>query len=380
MPTIFQSPHLKRLLHKLARRIEQGKPLGTGRVTLSSSTPGERSAADDLLGRRATQGSQLSIDLAILCASLRTDAAGLHKIVEQTIGHPLTDLRAARETATVTWDALFQEFPGHDPGTVKRLSSSDPTTARTLLSHAKKITTGKPYNNLLLATLAANTTGDSHALDRGRPLGTLLVAQLSTAPRTPANRRKAWADIGVIVDDLSAPVLCLNLRAAPGSALAPWINWHADHHEPLYLPWRQLHRFEPHAATKNVFICENPAIVSEAATHPTAPLICLNGQPTTTAHALLQKLVPAQIHVHADFDWPGLRIADQILRHHPTARPWRMTPADYQRCTASVPLKENPFHASWAEQLTATMQTRALAAYEEDQVETLLRDLKSYRH
>ena len=71
----------------------------------------------------------------------------------------------------------------------------------------------EPHDNLFLATLAARLTGDSHALDRGKPLSNL-VLRASGNP----DRRTAWSDLGVVIDDLSAPALCLNLPAAK----LPW--------------------------------------------------------------------------------------------------------------------------------------------------------------
>jgi len=83
---------------------------------------------------------------------------------------------------------------------------------------------------LRLAVLAAEVTGDSHGLDRGKPAGTLAVHALSwlseqTFPRDALDWRRTWSEAGVACDDLSCDVLVLNL---PG---------HAD--QPLRLTLRQ---------------------------------------------------------------------------------------------------------------------------------------------
>ena len=70
-----------------------------------------------------------------------------------------------------------------------------------------------------LAELAAAAVGDSHALDAGAAVGTLVLRALAhlvgaPAPNDPEERRAIWASHGVLVDELSAPVLVLNLPAS----------------------------------------------------------------------------------------------------------------------------------------------------------------------
>jgi hypothetical protein len=52
----------------------------------------------------------------------------------------------------------------------------------------------------------------------------------------------------VITDDLSAPVLVFNLRAAADSGLEQVLDLHRQHGEPVFLTYRQLQHgpsFEP---------------------------------------------------------------------------------------------------------------------------------------
>ncbi len=59
---------------------------------------------------------------------------------------------------------------------------------------------------------------------------------------------------------------------------------------------------------KEVFVCENPAIVSEAANRlevNSRPLICLNGMPASTARTMLDLLATAGITIHLRADSTG---------------------------------------------------------------------------
>ncbi len=396
---MFRRPELAWLIERLAARLRQGKPLDCGAVTLREAGPDERRAVDDLLGRRSTRGRQLTVDLARLCERIHADAKRLEAIVAAVHG-PVENLRAAREAAAAAWEAVhsrWRERLADHPaatrwfeglvsgGLLKRLASGEPGMAGSLLDQAWRILSGIPHDEILLANLAARITGDSHALDRGRPLSTLCLRALAEiagidGTAGAGRRREAWAAAGVVVDDLSAPVLCLNLRAAAGNDLAPVLDWHLARGEPFYLPWRQVRRFAPDSAMAAVYVCENPALVSEAANRLGAqsqPLVCLNGIPGTPARFLLRRLLEhgVVLHLRADFDWTGLRIIDRLRRPGLT-RLWRMTAVDYHACRPIQPLTGAPVTPSWGAELAAAMRASGLAAYEEELTDRLLADLQ----
>ena len=130
---------------------------------------------------------------------------------------------------------------------------------------------------------------------------------------------------------------------------------------------------------RTVFICENPSIVSAAAREIGTlcrPLVCTNGQPTSTVHLLLSQLriAGADLLCHADFDWAGLRIVDQLVREH-RAIPWRMSVEDYRATPGTVPLDPKPFTASWSPDLSNALRTHGHAVFEEQLVRFLLNDL-----
>ena len=390
------------LVGRLVVRIERGRPLDAGTLVLADATPEQRRAVDDVLGRRSTTGGSLRVDLRRLCAVLHADAEGLRAVVVALRG-PVHDLRARRDANAAAWDALFLEWEervGSDEmlspwmdslrrsGLLKRLAGGNVALAGQLCGQAHEILAGAPHGDVLLATLAARVTGDSHALDRGRPLATLCLRAVAEATGIDGGvsagaRREAWARLGVCLDDLSAPVLCLNLRPAPGCACAGWIDWHVARGEPFYLTWRQVREFLPDRGMDAVHVCENPAVVSEAANRLGAdcrPLVCFNGVPGSPAQRLLARMAEAGIcrHLRADFDWTGLRIVDGVF-DSARDRLWRMTADDYHACRASQPLTGVPTHPAWARDLSAAMMTAGLAGYEEDIIERLLLDLSVRR-
>src|SRR5438132_2262888 len=63
-------PRLARLVALLRRRLELGTAL-TGSITLTDASASERTASDELLGRRPTSGATLTINLDALTDMLR---------------------------------------------------------------------------------------------------------------------------------------------------------------------------------------------------------------------------------------------------------------------------------------------------------------------
>ena len=398
--SLLGSPGLSWLVERLVARLERGQALDRGSVSLADASPDQRRAIDDLLGRRSTTGKRLQIDLSQLCESMHTDADGLRALVVALRG-PVHDLRARRDAETTAWNALFAPWDERlsadgklsawlhglrRSGLLKRLAGGDVGQAGHLLDHAHAVLTAAPHDDILLATLAVRVTGDSHALDRGHPVATLCLKAIEETAGLDGGasaeaRRDAWASLGVCLDDLSAPVLCLNLRPAPGSPSAGWIDWHVVRGEPFYLTWRQVQVFEPDPAMPSVHVCENPAVVSEAANRLAArcrPLVCLNGMPSSPVKRLLKRVGVAGIPLllRADFDWAGLRIVDGLF-DPARCRLWRMTPDDYHACQASQALTGIPIHPPWAKDLSAAMETSGSAGYEEDILDRLLHDLSA---
>jgi uncharacterized protein (TIGR02679 family) len=402
--TLLGRPELEGLLGRLERRLRLGQPL-TGIITLADPDPPERSAIDQLMGRPPSSGETLSVNLDQLERTLREAGLcdDLPEAVEAIIGQTPNE-RAQRLAVAAQWEALFaslraalEPLPQYLPwldklaaaGQLKRLSRSEPAIARVLVEQAIAVLSQLPQPLMPLPELAAKITGDSHALDAGQPLSSLclgaICADLGLArPATAQERRRTWEAVGVALDELSAPVLALNLRFEGESPLARFLNAMADIAEPCYLTLRQLRgsagAIAPVVAGADVFICENPAIVA-AATHRlgrrSAPLVCISGQPASAARLLLTRLseAGARLRYHGDFDWPGLHIANLLHRRHNVSA-WRMSVADYTAAARpGTPLRGRPVEADWDANLANAMRKRGVAVLEESVVDQLLADL-----
>jgi uncharacterized protein (TIGR02679 family) len=401
----FEQPGLGWILDRLVDRMSRGRPL-SGAIVNSKSTAEERRALDDLLGRPSTRGNRLTLDLAELEQTLQS--AGIaDRLEDAVVGSrgPVPNQREQFERHRSEWSQLFEAIRARTDGnpalvgwvnalardgTLKRLSHGDSGIATIFMESALRVVMRDAREEILLANLAAECAGDSHALDRGQPIATLCLRAFASlygvdGQGGPEPRRKAWMAAGVIIDDLSAPVLVFNLRAAADSALEQVLQLNRQQVEPAFLTYRQLQlgRFsaplEP--AMRVVFICENPSIVSAAAREigsTCRPIICTNGQPASAAKLLLSQLrqAGAELYCHADFDWAGLRIIDQLLREF-AAIPWRMGVEAYASVEGAFPIDPQPLNTNWAPDLAATLRARGTAVFEEQVVRSLLNDLSS---
>jgi uncharacterized protein (TIGR02679 family) len=367
------------------------------------ATDAERAALDSLTGR-VSRGRSLRVDLKALEATLREAGvcSDLRTAVEALDG-PLEDLRALRAAEQSEWRRVFERARTRLPpeprlggwldeleatGLLKRAACGDAEEAEALLESACIVLHRLPAAAVPLAELAALTTGDTHALDVGETLSALLLRAIACLanidpPDDAESRREAWAAVGVLCDELSAPVLVLNLRGGADSVTDRALEIHAEAGEPYRVSTRQLLQapFALPVRGARVFICENPTIVAIAAARlgpRSAVLVCTEGTPKTAFVSLAKRLVEsgATLHYHGDFDWPGIQIANMVMRRF-GAEPWRLGPEEYLRAAPGPMLEGTPVAASWSKDLTIAMRERGRAVHEEQVVSELLLDLSA---
>ncbi len=393
-----------RLRASLRRRLELGRPLH-GSLTLGSATPDERHALDTLLGRSATRGSSLRVDLDALAETLAVAGicGSLHEAIEALDG-PVSARRNEQQRILQAWFAVrtdaikaFAEWPVVTTwleklfvlGTLKRLVAG-PTEGASLLTEVSRLLAALPARGEPLAALAVRLYGDAHALDPGPPLATLAVRAAAKLGGVRAfsddaeGRREAWASVGVLCDELSTPALILNLPAANDTPIARLLRTARADAEPIHLSLRHLLLWplssDPALARQRIFVCENPTIVALAARKlgaRSAPLVCVNGQFATPAKTLLSQLAAAgaKLHYHGDFDGGGLAIARRVIDDH-GAVPWRFCAADYLAAPKGKPLSSESIPASpWDPALSEALRREARAVHEEAVAEDLLNDL-----
>ena len=394
---VLGAPDLAWLVERLRRRLELGRPL-YGPLTYAAASPEERAALERLLGRMPRHAGSVTVRPRELEELLQGAgvAASLRAAVEE-LGGPVSDRAAAAAATSRGWDAVFARAGSRLPsalqpwldgvratGLLRRLAVT-PDAGGQLLDEVCAVVGRLPAAGVPLAELAAGVTGHAHGLDADRPLGTLAVRAAASLGRiefadTAEGRRDAWAAVGVLTDELSAPVLVLGLRAGGASLTGRVLDDHADAGEPLRLTTRMLVRHPPtFSGVGVVSVCENPSVVAAAADRlgaGCAPLVCLDGQRKTAARVLLRQLtaVGARLRYHGDFDWGGVRIANVVVRDH-GAQPWRFGAADYRMTVGGTPLHGRPVAALWDEDLAPAMQSAGRAVHEELVIDTLVADL-----
>ncbi|SFO32158.1 TIGR02679 family protein [Variovorax sp. PDC80] len=403
---VLGGEHLAALRQRLRGHFERADPdAPPTSLRLTGLIGEEREALALLVGRppRTAKSMQIDtgeIDAALLRAGI---AASLREALEQLDG-PIVHLATEQTALRAAWASVVAAarhpalaaclLKPTVQGLLKRLSRQDTSVALQLLADADAVLRHLPASGMARARLAAETLGDAHALDAGRPTATLvLTAWRQLADEPPAadeesnddsqsgeRVRDVWARAGVLVNELARPALFLNLPLhSVGIAWPPG--------EPGYLSLRRLLRAPPAwaVAGRTVFVCENPNVVAIAADvlgRDCAPLICTDGMPAAAQRTLMAQLVSAgaQLRYHGDFDWSGLHIANHVFRVH-GASPWRFHSMDYESATAEAShargrLPTVPVEASWDPELAPAMRHRGLTVAEEAVIDLLLQDLR----
>lgn len=413
---------------RLRRHFERAVP-GTqpGVLRLGSLSAAEREALAQLTGRPPRDAKSMAIDLALLDAKLRDAgiAASLRAALERIDG-PIAHLAAVRAAAQASWSAVvancthpaLAEYLRRPTalGLLKRLARQDAAAAAPLLDAAAAVLRRLPASGMARAQLAAETLGNAHALDNGQAIATLVLAARRQIEKglpgadIPADRldddrdedredrpddrpddtpdnppeertRDVWARAGVLVNELARPALLLNLPVQAGEGHVCMAG------EPAYLSLRRLLRTPPRwaVAGQTIFVCENPNLLAIAADRlgsDCAPLACTEGMPAAAQRTLLSQLAQAgaRLRYHGDFDWPGLRIANHVMRIW-GAQAWRYSALDYEAAALGASHSRRDLAvahvaASWDSALAPAMRHHGLAIAEEAVAVSLLEDLR----
>jgi len=398
---------------QLRNRFERAKPgAPPTSVRLNKLTREAHVALCQVTGRRSPMARSITLDVTELDTLLQQAglADSLCDALEQLDG-PIVAQARMRQALQEQWGelvasaqagGLLRTWLDGAPDALSRLKrlGRTPERAAQLLSAADAVLRQLPAQGQPRSQLAANVLGDAHALDTGRPVASLVLMawrynernrpidgadDTESEPIDPAateeRQRDIWARAGILVNELARPALLLNLPVMQ-PAQAHW-----QRGEPAYLSLRQLLRAPPlwAVAGQSVFVCENPNFLAIAADRlgiHCPPLVCTDGMPSAAQRTLLAQLQKsgARLHYHGDFDWPGIGIANFVIRTWQAA-PWRLTASDYETAArasfhARHSLGAISVAATWDMLLTPTMQEHGIAIAEEAVADTLLADLR----
>ncbi|MDR0209871.1 MAG: TIGR02679 family protein [Pseudomonas putida] len=408
---LLGEPTLAALRQRLRRRFELSDEEETlPSIQLNNLNPVEYSALCQLTGRPSRIARSITLDITDLDARLRAAglANSLQDALEQLDG-PIVAKTRLRKTLSEQWSTLTTSASAESSPILrawlqnratsmpllKRLGR-DPARAQQLLVETDIVLRRLPVEGLPRSQLAAETLGDAHALDTGRPVATLVLSAWRLHERTGDSQedetaaeigdgteervREVWSRAGVLVNELARPALFLNLQVVPDTPRT-WLPG-----EPAYLSLRQLVRkpYSWQVEGRNVYVCENPnivAIVADRLGAHSAPLVCTDGMPAAAQRILLDQLAAAgaHLHYHGDYDWPGIAIGNYVMRTW-QAVPWRFGCRDYLEAVMVAPTRPrdlalNRVEALWDNALHIAMDTQGLAIPEEAVASNLLDDL-----
>jgi uncharacterized protein (TIGR02679 family) len=407
---VLAGPGYRRLWERCRAVLERSGPAALDRssVSLAEPTDTELAAVSALLGRQRRAGRRLVVALADADRALRSSGLGVGLVDWlESMGGPLRDRaaeRAARQAgrAELTAAGAAHRLAGEAwfapwlaeltaSGLLTRLA---PGQEAVLLAAALAVLDELPADDVALPVLAGTLTGDAKRLSHSA-LGTVVLAALAAwagvdRPATATARRALWARHGVRWDDVSSHVLVLGVRPTAGetAGMGRWLVEAAEAGEPFRLTLRQLAGPElSFGGFGVVHVCENPAVVVEAANRFGAEgraLVCTEGMPGDAFWALADRLARAgcELRYHGDFDWAGLRIAGAVIARC-GAVPWRFGAVDYEAAVRSFAgpsdalprLGGAPAASPWDPALAAAMAARGVAVHEETVIATLLADL-----
>jgi len=398
---LLGGPNFSELRRRLRKRFERAPVAGlVERFRMDGLNEDEYEALAKLQGLSARRANSIQVDVSHIDATLSAAgvAPSLRDALEKLDG-PILHLATARDSVAARWSEALARC-AHDGlaelvqtkggfALLKRLSKQNPGTAAALIDRASLVLRCLPAAGLARAQLAADVLGDPHALDKGSSVASLVLAVLKETAKSVVERefkglhesaRDVWAQAGILVNELARPALFLNLPTLAGTVQGKSPG------EPGYLSLRELLRTPPiwNVAGRDVFVCENPnllAIVADQLGERCAPMVCTDGMPSAAQQVLLSQLreAGAQLHYHGDFDWPGIRICNHVMRTW-DARPWRCGVSDYLMAVAAAPsertsLQGREVEASWDDALSPAMRKHDVLISEESVVDRLLPDL-----
>lgn len=414
--------HLASLWRAVHRRLEAtGGSLDSTAVTLRDLSDDERRAVDLLLGarRRAAAPRVVLVDLDDV---LRQRAgAGLAEVVAAAAG-PIRDLPAERAAVAEADDRAWRAAEEHgacarhpalvawlstarSTGRVARLGEAGHVELRRALDVLARLPVSPPIGR---PALAATVLGDAHALDDDRPAARLVLSALDAlevdaagsdvarpgaarhGTRSAGERRRSWLAAGVLPDEVSSTALTLGLRpVAVGPATDAARRW-AEGRLPLPLPLAAMVAERWVVGSTEVFVCENPSVLSMAAATigDPPPMVCVEGNPSLAVQELLGQLREggARLRYHGDFGAGGIAIGNVVIERL-GAEPWRFGSRDHAEALARLadgaaalrPLKARIPEAVWDDELGPAIRACGVEVEEEHVMDVLLGDLGSHR-
>lgn len=249
-------------------------------------------------------------------------------------------------------------------------------------------------DGIRLAVLAAQATGNPHALDRQTAAGTLFSYALCRRcgcgfPQSAREWKELYEKNGILVDELSSTVIAYGIHFETEHGLHPAYEGYLREKEPCVISLANLNGIRnAYGESDMICIVENEMVFSEllkAVSGYPVTLLCTSGQPRTAAYRLLELLCGRNVSFWyaGDLDPEGLDIADRIWRSFPEyVRIWRMGVKDYEKAMSEEEISGR--RLEMLKNLTNTelqetaeqIQKEKKAGYQELLLEDMAQDIK----
>ncbi|MFJ2668742.1 TIGR02679 domain-containing protein [Nocardia fluminea] len=338
-------PGPQRVLAAVRKRVHRGGQLTKGPLQVDLSQDERRQVAR-LLGTKWDVSGR-AVTLSALATALAGHGIGVAEFVEHLDGAPMPvkrDIAAAEQAASAAERAeavktlcaagLSESVVGAWLATPRAPRAGTGACAE-LATRIARVWPLLPWADRAkrLGQLAAEATGDAHALDHtselGRAVARLIAATTGTPLPTRPGRewRATWLAAGVRCDTVSSRVLTLNvpldLTAAARPGTPVWLTL-----RDILGSWAFQHKLT------ELFVCENPTVVEAAADELGArcpPMVCTDGIPSLAVLDLLAGAAEAgvTIRVRADVDRAGFVVVATVGTAADDAEPWRFDTTTY---------------------------------------------------
>lgn len=251
-----------------------------------------------------------------------------------------------------------------------------------------------------LPMFSQRITGDPHAFDLNQDVGKIFMHVLTVnqwnsetdallvVPTATEKVNELLNAYHIYREDILNFVTVAGLMAETESGIAGVFEAAVKENAVQIVPLRELvplHRIYP-AQGKDVYIVENSGVCSVLLDqHPSATIVCTNGQFTLASLILLDLLIEedCMLYYAGDFDPEGLSMAQRLLTRYPGhLKLWHMDKKAYH---ASNPVKTlskqrlNKLKGIYHDQLidiANDMKVQGKAGYQEALIDTMVNDLK----
>ena len=277
---------------------------------------------------------------------LGEEGAGEDKAAEKTVsGEIISWIREMREQKSQGYAVMMREYQKSPESAKERIREIARCLETCRPLPGQEGAERHRWKGIRLAVLAAETTGNPHALDRQTAAGTLLSYVLCRRDGSPfPENARQWKELyeknGIWVDELSSTVAAFGIHLMTDEGLHPAYEGYWQRREACIISLANLtHAGSAFGESEKIYIVENEMVFSELiqqlSGYP-ATLLCTSGQPRTAAYKLMELLCEGCQNISfwyaGDMDPEGLDIAQRIALSFPgRVHIWRMSPEDYEK-------------------------------------------------